>query len=197
MTPTTLPASELRLLAAPPATTDATRSAAEAHGGQTPWWLTTACALAVVLILIFVLRALLTRWAGRSAVGGNSALIEVLHRAAVAPRQYVLLIRMGSRLLLVNESPNGLRTLATIRDPQEVAELLTNLATSKSSSTSAGFHDLLRRVTGGQRDQETRDGGGDDQEYLVDSARDELSGLASRLRAMAPADPNPTPEAKR
>jgi flagellar biogenesis protein FliO len=155
--------------------------------------MTTAGALAVVLALIFLFRALLTRWTGRSGAGTNSPLIEVLHRAAVAPRQHVLLIRMGSRLLLVNESANGLRTLAHIRDPQEVADLLANLAAGKSSSASSGFHDLMKRVTGTQSEQDNLDTGGDDREFVVDSARDELSGLAARLKTMGTA---PAPEAQ-
>jgi flagellar biogenesis protein FliO len=149
--------------------------------------MTTAGALAVVLALIFMFRALLARWASRGGAGANSPLIEVLHRAVLAPRQHVLLIRLGSRLLLVNESPTGLRTLAHIRDPQEVAELLANLTAGKSSSMSTGFHDLLARVTGGQREDEALDTGGDDKECVVASARDELSGLAARLRTMGTA----------
>jgi flagellar biogenesis protein FliO len=184
-----LPAIELQKLGAT-ANDGASRKGPAGEGtSSTPWWLTTGAALAVVLALIFVLRGVLARWAGRSAAGINSPVVEVLHRTALAPRQHLVLIRLGARVLLVNESASGLRTLATIRDPQEVADLLANLSAGKPSSASSGFHDLMRRVIGSQGEQEALAQEGDDREGQVDSARDELSGLASRLRAMGAQEP--------
>ena len=184
-----LPASELQKLGATATDADSRKGLAGEGTSSTPWWLKTGAALAVVLALIFMLRGVLARWVGRSAAGVNSPVVEVLHRTALAPRQHLVLIRLGARVLLVNESASGLRTLATIRDPQEVADLLANLSAGKPSSASSGFHELMRRVTGSQREQEALAQAGDDREGQVDSARDELSGLASRLRAMGAQEP--------
>jgi len=93
-------------------------------GGWGSGWLQTAGALALVIALIFLARFALRRLApsaGRTAAGGK---IEVLARTNLSPRQQLCLVRMGRRLLLVGSGPEGMRTLAEITDPAEVADLL-------------------------------------------------------------------------
>jgi len=177
---------ELQPLMAPPVAAKEDKPASvvtAANPGDQSWWLRTALALALVLVLIFVGRAVMARWSNRTGVG-NSPLIEVLHRAPIAPKQHLMLIRLGGRLLLVGEGPNGLRTLANIRDPEEVAELLGNLSASKSSSASAGFQRLMNRFGAGDSEAPAEALGTDGQEYRIDAAREGLSGLSARLRAM-------------
>ena len=95
---------------------------------ETDWggdgWLRTAGALALVIGLIFLARFALRRFApgvGKGAGGGD---IEILARTNLSARQQLCLVRLGRRLLLIGSGPEGMRTLAEISDPAEVADLL-------------------------------------------------------------------------
>jgi len=54
----------------------------------------------------------------------QGGIVEVLSRTTVAPRSHVVLMRVGTRILVVSDSPAGMRTLASVEDAEEVAELL-------------------------------------------------------------------------
>jgi flagellar protein FliO/FliZ len=82
----------------------------------------TAAALAAVVAVLLLLRYLLKRLAMPTAKGRLGAM-EVLGRLAVAPRQYVLLVRLGRRMLLIGASGGEMQTLTEITDPAESAEL--------------------------------------------------------------------------
>jgi len=93
-------------------------------GGWGGGWLRTAGALALVIGLIFLARFALRRFApgvGKSAAGDR---IEVVARTNLSARQQLCLVRLGRRLLLIGSGPEGMRTLAEITDPAEVADLL-------------------------------------------------------------------------
>lgn len=86
-------------------------------------WGRTALALGVVVAIIFLLRWAARKFGGRRALPGRPGTIEVLARASLQPRQHLLLVRLGRRLILLGASPNAVSTLAEITDPEEVAEL--------------------------------------------------------------------------
>ena len=148
-------------------------------------WVQTTAALIVVLALILGLRSVAMRWLGTPAAGRNPA-IEVLARVPVAARQHVLLLRAGRRVLLVGDSPaGGLRTLADISDPEEVGSILQSVAASKPQSVSQGFGQLLQRINGRYDDEHhlALAEGGDEREFAVDSARDQVRKLLARVRS--------------
>lgn len=93
------------------------------RGGLLEGWQQTCVALAIVLVVLLLLRTLLKRLARPARGGPRGGAIEVLARTAVPPRQQLLLVRVGRRLLVVGSSPAGLSTLAEIADPEEAAEL--------------------------------------------------------------------------
>ena len=150
------------------------------------WVLGTLTALGLVIALILLLRWGWLKMGGRVAVG-SSPVVEVLSRTAVAPRNHVLLLRVGGRILVVGDSSAGLRTLASVEDPDEVASLLQDVTAAKPSSISGSFRQLLGNF---DRDDELSDRqllseqGGDVQEHRMDRARDSLSGLLSRVRTL-------------
>ncbi len=149
------------------------------------WILTTCMALAAVVALIFVVRALIVRFTGRSASTTQSPLLEVLSRVSVAPRNHILIIRLGQRVIAVSDGAAGMRTLAEIDDPDEVAELLRTASTTSPRSATTAFRTLLHRFHGdyGAGDRVDEEGG-DSHEYRVDRARDQVSGLVSRIRRL-------------
>jgi flagellar biogenesis protein FliO len=86
-----------------------------------------AIALGIVLGLVFV-----CRWAARwmfpsAAVGRSSQVMKVLSRSVIAPKQQLLLIQVGRRLVLVGDCGQQMNALAEISDPDEVAGLLGQL----------------------------------------------------------------------
>jgi flagellar biogenesis protein FliO len=85
-------------------------------------------ALAAVVVLIFVLRAVLTRLTGRRATGAGGSVVQVLHRTHLGGRCEVCLVRLGRRVLLVGLGASGPVTLCEITDEQEAQALLAALA---------------------------------------------------------------------
>lgn len=158
--------------------------------GETPsvgggnWVLSTFAALGTVIGLI-----LAARWAyaklGGKVVARPSQSIEVLSRTAVAPKNHVLLLRVGQRVLVVGDSSTGLRTLANLDDPEEVASLIQSVEASRPTSVSQSFNGLLSRFNGQyDADAQADHEGLDESEARIDHARDALAGLASRIRAL-------------
>jgi len=111
-------------------------------------------ALAVVAVLIFAARWFLRRWdaAGPTALAGP---MEVLARAPVAPRQQLLLVRLGKRLVLIGAGGGAMSTLAEVTDPAEVNELIQAV----KSPTVGALAGLLRRCAGGGRSAKDAPGG--------------------------------------
>jgi len=156
------------------------------HGGgvSSGWILNTLGALGVVIGVILLARRALSRMNGGVTVAGSSPVLQVLSRTAVAPRNHVLLIRLGERILVVGDSAAGLRTLAELTDPQEIGGILAEIAQSESTGIRRSFGQLLGRLNGEYDTAErTAVEGGDDSEHVIDRARDQLSSLLSRVRA--------------
>ena len=158
---------------------------AASGSGSGGWVLSTLAALGLVIGLI-----LAAKWAyvklGGKVIARPSRAVEVLSRTIVGPKNHVLLLRVGQRVLVVGDSTSGLRTLADLNDPEEVATLLQSVESGKPASVSQGFHDLIGRFN---RDYETQDEraeeGGDQGEARLDRTRDSLAGLRSRLGSLS------------
>jgi flagellar biogenesis protein FliO len=103
-------------------------------------------ALLAVIALIFLLR-----WFGKvffpAATGkAQSRVVEVVSRSPLAPKQQVMLLRVGKRLLVVGDSAGQLSTLCEISDPDEVASMVGQLREEKSTSAVA-FGSLFGRFS--------------------------------------------------
>ncbi|MAX25502.1 MAG: hypothetical protein CMJ19_13460 [Phycisphaeraceae bacterium] len=151
------------------------------------WILNTVTALGVVIGLIFAMRMGMNKLSGRPVMGGRSGIVEVLSRTSLSPRNQVMLLRLGQRIIVVSEGPAGVRTLANVDDPDEVAGLLTSISASKPGSISQSFNQLLNRADTEMDNPSgfAREHGGDDDEHMIDKTRNELSSLLSRIRAMS------------
>jgi len=161
------------------------------------WVLDTVTALGVVVGLIFLLRWLYMKISGQpTSTRPASSAVEVLSRTTVAPRNHVLILRVGNRLLVVGDSNNGMRTLANIEDEEEVANILATVSAGQTNSVSRSFSQLLGRF-GASHDQTdlndpatlnawaNDDDGLDENEHLFDRARHNVSGLTSRIRTLS------------
>lgn len=147
-------------------------------------------ALALVLGLIFLMR-----WGSRfffPSTAGRRATraIEVIARAPLSPRQQVMLIRVGRRLIVVGDSGSQMNALCELSDSDEVAALVGQLQDEKltpSTNAFGGMFGSSRRTF--QSDDPTPASAPlidePDQTQTVASARDEINGLRDRVRLLA------------
>lgn len=197
---------------APPKAAGTPATPANASGFDLP---RVAGALAIVLALIFALRWILRRSMSATLQPGATSAVQVLSRSPLSPRQQLLLLRVGRRLLVVSDCNGQLSSLSEISDPDEVAALVGQLRDEKRTSPSGSFGNLLGMWRRGGEDAERdddvdavnaaageefpraapdapglrgrRDRHGDDEGAdLSDvSARDEIQGLMERVRLIS------------
>jgi flagellar biogenesis protein FliO len=79
-------------------------------------------ALLIVLVAIFLLRWL-ARQFGRIGLPEGKP-IKVLSRSVLSPKQQLLLLQIGKRLVVVGDSGGSMNPLCEINDPDEVAILI-------------------------------------------------------------------------
>jgi flagellar biogenesis protein FliO len=105
-------------------------------------------ALAVVVGLILVLARVFRRHAPIFSQSLPQEALEILGRRHVDPRQTILLVRIGARILVVGSSASGLNPLGQIDDPVEV-DLLAGLCRrgSQAGAWSTSFFRLLKGET--------------------------------------------------
>ncbi|MEL7087632.1 MAG: flagellar biosynthetic protein FliO [Planctomycetota bacterium] len=149
------------------------------------WVLSTCAALGVVIGLILAARWAYTKMGGK-VIARSSPAVEVLSRTTVAPKNHVLLLRVGQRVLVVSDSGAGLRTLANLDDPEEVASVLQSVTSQQPASVTKSFNGLVTRFNG-EYDAKSQlaEEGGDESEITLDRTRDALSGLKSRLQSLS------------
>lgn len=142
------------------------------------WWiLKTITALGIVIGLALLVRYVYARMGGNVA-GYASPVVEVLSRTTVAPRSHVLLLRVGGRVLVVSDSSAGMRTLASLEDPQEVADILGAVSAAKPTSISKGFSQLLHRFSDDHEPDQP------DDDSTGSGVGGGVSGLIARVRSM-------------
>lgn len=73
----------------------------------------------------------------------SSPAMEILGRTHVDPKNYLAMVRVGTRLLVVGVGPDGMRTLCEIGDESEVTEML-GQAQPKSEAGMSLFQRLFK-----------------------------------------------------
>jgi flagellar biogenesis protein FliO len=88
----------------------------------------TVLALAIVAGLIVLARVLLRRgWRGQARNQAAGAL-EIVARIPAGPRQQLLLIRLGDRLVLAGQSAGGFERLGEVVEGEQVERIVSALA---------------------------------------------------------------------
>ncbi|HEY3244209.1 MAG TPA: flagellar type III secretion system pore protein FliP [Phycisphaerae bacterium] len=100
---------------------------------EAAWWRHPLAALAMVLGLIVGLTALVRRYFPPARAAGHGVL-KVLARTHLAPRQSVVLIQVGRRLLVAGITPENIQPLCVLDDAEENARLLALLAPAQAGS---------------------------------------------------------------
>lgn len=178
-----------------------TSAITESHGMEST---RVAGALAMVIALI-----LLLRWGGRKlfvspgAIGSTRA-VQVLARSPLSPRQQIILLRIGRRVIVVGDSGSQMNSLSEITDADEVASLIGQLRDEKTESASKMFGKLFNRASNEMAAAAGDVDADDNPEYLdaisepsdaltpshpadpvVADAREEITGLAAKIRRLS------------
>ncbi len=145
--------------------------------------------LGTVLGLIFAVRWAGKRFFGLQSPSGGSGAIQVLSRSVMSPRQQVLLIRVGRRILVVASSGVQMNTLCQISDPDEVAALLGR--SEVVSDGSAAFTSAFSRANEAfdpeedVPDDSTAPDGDAGPDGPVAETRAELGGLMDKVKTLS------------
>jgi len=116
-------------------------------------------ALAVVIALIFLLRWLGRRLFALPTAQRSSRVVQVLSRSVLTPKQQLVLVRVGQRVLVTADNGSQLSPLSEITDPDEVASLIGQLQSEKDGGvfgTAKAFNSMFGRVKksyGGRSDE--------------------------------------------
>lgn len=154
--------------------------------------------LALVIALILVLRWASQRLFGKSIGGRASRAVQVLSRNVISPKQQLLVVQVGRRLVVVGDSGQQMTTLCEITDPEEMAALVGQLHEEKREATGNPFGAIFGRAGSAfekndpgepQRsvDVTDEDSGSEPVGLSRDDevTRDELSGLMDKVRGMS------------
>jgi flagellar protein FliO/FliZ len=96
-----------------------------------------ALSLGAVLGLILVVYWLIRQIFPGVAAARSSQAVRVLSRSVLAPRQQVLLLQVGRRVIVVGDSGAQMSPLAQIEDPDEIAALVGQIESEKRPAASA------------------------------------------------------------
>ena len=105
-----------------------------------------AVALAAVIALILLLRFGARRFFDLPGGHRPTGAVQVLSRTVVAPRQHVVLLKVGKRIIVVGDSGGQMSSLGDIADPDEVASLVGHIREEKLTVSAKAFGSLFRRA---------------------------------------------------
>lgn len=151
-------------------------------------------ALGAVVSLILVFRWGARRFMIGGVTTGHSRAVQVISRTIVSPKQQLMLVKVGRRLVLVANTAAGMNAICEIRDEQEVADLLGQVSAEQGDSVSRAFGSLFRREEDkfssdeptGESDRPVPQQQADSPDSAaIGSTRDELSGLMEKVRLVS------------
>ncbi|MEO6436587.1 MAG: flagellar biosynthetic protein FliO [Tepidisphaeraceae bacterium] len=138
-----------------------------------------AGSLAAVLGLIGLMYWGTRRLLPGSAMGRSSGAIHVLARTHLSPKQKILVIQVGRRVLVVGDGGGGqLNTLCEIGDPDEAAALIGQIQGEQAETGGRSFASLF---TSANARLDSPDATPTDE---IESAREQLDGLMHQVRGI-------------
>jgi flagellar biogenesis protein FliO len=102
-----------------------------------------ATALAVVLGLVFLGKALAKKYLPAAKVAGPKGVIEILARYPLSKTQSLVLVRIGSQIVTLNQGKDQSQSVLVISDPTEVAKIMGQIEGKSPNSITSGFNKLL------------------------------------------------------
>jgi hypothetical protein len=137
-------------------------------------------ALAVVLGLVFVGKALAKKYLPAAKTAGGKGVIEVLARHPLAKNQSLVLVRIGSQIVALNQGKEASESVLVISDQAEVARIIGQIEGQSPTSIQAGFNKLLANA---RMDLERGDGADADEPGLRGMAAENLDEQLEEMAA--------------
>jgi len=144
-------------------------------------------ALAIVIGAILVLR-----WGSRWFLGlqipaGSAPAIRVLARQVVAPRQQLMLIKVGRRILLVANTGAQMNALCEVTDTEEVDQLMAETKQPAAAPAGKPFWSVFKRAESQfeQRESGASVASQDKIEPELATTREEVNGLLGKVKAIS------------
>jgi flagellar biogenesis protein FliO len=128
-----------------------------------------------VLGFLGVAFLLLRRFGKNSRLLGNAGAIRVLARKALGPKQEIILVEVGPKVIMIGSTRDHLSALGEFAAPDELALLRANLPERREDSQRGEFSQSLRE---GLRDEEQPR-----EEKVFASIADELAEIRKTVRA--------------
>ena len=149
-------------------------------------------AMTIVLGLVFVMR-----WGGKrffpgAGVPRSGGAIKILSRLVISPKQQLLMIQVGRRIVVVGDAGGQMSPLSEITDPEETSAMLLQLAEEKSQHSMKGFGSLFHRAETNLEEKITTEqakppvaDSPSAPDPAIDNARGEINELADKLRLLS------------
>ncbi len=102
-----------------------------------------AAALAVVLGLIFIGRGLARKFIPGARAASGKGVVEILARHPLCKNQSLVLVRIGSQIVALNQCKESSESVLVISDSAEVARIIGQIEGRSPTSIQAGFNSLL------------------------------------------------------
>ena len=112
-------------------------AASDSENTTGPSFGTILTALSVVVLLALGVAKLLGKSPAQPSSARTASPVDVIHRQNIDGKNGLCIVRVGSRLLVLSSSANGLSPLSEIIDPVEVEALTIELRAAKESSDGA------------------------------------------------------------
>ncbi|MCU0708750.1 MAG: flagellar biosynthetic protein FliO [Pirellula sp.] len=115
---------------------------------RSPWasTLSTFASLAMVVFLFLGAALILRKSQPRQFQKLPKEVVEVLGRTSLGPRQSLVVLRFGSKLILVSQQPGETQSIGEIQDPNEAARLMGLCESERPESISSSFRDVFNQV---------------------------------------------------
>lgn len=113
-----------------------------------------AAALAIVVGLILLGRAFMRRFVPGAAVGSGKGVIETLARYPIGRNQSVILLRIGSQIVALNQTKDASQSILVVSEPVEVARIIGQIEGQDPNSIQQNFNRVLSNA---RMDLETPD----------------------------------------
>lgn len=138
--------------------------------------------LATVVALIFGLRWLSRKIFPSAARAANPSAVRILARCPISPRQSILLLQIGRRVLVVGDSGGNLSSLGQITDADEIAALVAQSKPEFAGRNPLG--EMFARARKNDADEPVHESAPPADDPSLKAAELELAGLSQRIRAL-------------
>jgi flagellar biogenesis protein FliO len=141
-------------------------------------------ALAIVVGLIFVGRGLARKFVPGARASNGKGVVEILARHPLAKNQSIVLVRIGSQIVALNQRKESSESVLVISDTAEVARIIGQIEGKNPKSMQAGFTKLMANARLDLEEHEHADEEQDLKTMGADTLDEQLEEMAAAKRQL-------------